>query len=163
MNDSQCEYCSAANCLACKGNYSLDYLVTKKCMQQCADGYYSVIKVLTQYSNYSYSVCEKCSVQCATCVNLNNNCTSCKWVDNLTTSQYYKLDNSCYLSQNCPITYYADSTTKTCADCSKSIQGCINCQSFNNCTLCDTTNGYYNFTSINVDNNITTSLCLKSN
>jgi len=57
MNDTMCEYCSASACLACKGNYSLDYLVTKKCREQCADGLYSVIKVLQQYNNYTYSVC----------------------------------------------------------------------------------------------------------
>ena len=55
-----CEYCSSTACLACQGNYSLDYLNSKKCVSTCPDGYYSVIKVLTQYSNYSYSVCEKC-------------------------------------------------------------------------------------------------------
>lgn len=144
-NDSNCQYCDTVACVACKVGYFLDYLATKKCLQECTAGYYKAAKVLVAES-YNFGVCEKCNQECGTCDVVPGNCTSCKWVANDTSQQYYLLGNTCYKYGQCPSGFFSDMTNKLCSNCTLAMVGCLTCLSINNCTQCNTTADYYLFT-----------------
>jgi proprotein convertase subtilisin/kexin type 5 len=137
LNDSSCLYCNSSECLACSTNFTLDYLASKKCLSQCTEGFYTVGDKVLASENYTYAVCEKCSVECKTCKDVATNCLTCKWVDSVVAGQYYQLGNTCYLAGTCPSGYFADQVSKTCQNCSLIIAGCLICSSNKFCTDCN--------------------------
>ncbi|CAD8114389.1 unnamed protein product [Paramecium sonneborni] len=119
---SQCHY----SCLGCNGQgkdqckscleKSISYRVLNNRVCQCLNGY---------YDDGSSPNCKNCQIQCFTCQNKEDNCTSCPTTRHLD-------GNTCICDQG-----YYDNKGDKCLKCD---DNCINCSiSSKNCSECDLT------------------------
>jgi len=76
--DSSCESCNGpqnTNCLSCKPNSDLKYLLNNKCYLKCPDGFYPIV-------NAGKNKCDSCFETCAKCSEKGDvysmKCESCK-------------------------------------------------------------------------------------
>ncbi|KAL4494135.1 hypothetical protein ABPG72_016091 [Tetrahymena utriculariae] len=163
--DSSCIKCNQNDCTECQaGDIYLD-IKTKKCVNQCLDGYY---KNQDQFTGVK--TCEFCSNPlCKTCI-ADGSCLSCY----INKQEQYLNGNQCvqscpkYIDDNkklcveqCPSNQVPDKTTQKCTVCNQKIynleclaicpQGttedpsnsslCIQCKNiFSNCDVCNQSN-----------------------
>ena len=124
--NSACSVCidsSSANCTACTTGYFLQ-LTGTGCSPNCALG---------GWSDPTTNKCQKCSIQCMTC--LNNSASGCT----LCSFGYFTQPNSTSCLTTCPDAgFYKDYLRRTCSACDIS---CARCNSTSYCTECN--QGYY--------------------
>lgn len=97
----QCKTCTSnTSCNSCQPVFSVPYyLYNSVCLTTCPIG---TIRHPTD------SICDSCGIGCASCTNLKDNCTTCKW-------NLYRFFNKTYSClEFCPSGYYIDRISLQC-------------------------------------------------
>ena len=101
---SPCLLCSSATtCLSCISSF-IFFSSNSSCLSSCPSGYYNQ------------------SVSCSQCVSPCGNCTSATFCISCSVNYFY--NNSCILGSSCPSGTYANTTTRSCENCSSTCATC---------------------------------------
>ncbi|MCP3681762.1 MAG: hypothetical protein GY861_03640 [bacterium] len=126
LKGKECEECNFAcavctgssnNCSKCNNGY---FLHGSECKKTCPDGY---------FGDCTDNVCKMCNSACATCNGTGaDDCVTCS-------ANFFRKNHSeCVAANMCGSGYYADSTTKSCEECT--VDFCKECNSKDTCTDC---------------------------
>jgi hypothetical protein len=108
-------------CFVCQPNWSLDP-ISRRCFnnERCSSGY---------FFNPISKTCDSCTINCATCQGLAENCTSCP------TYTYNQFLNMGLCVESCPTGLFSDELM----NCKRCSNNCATCQKTNDyCTSCPT-------------------------
>lgn len=121
-------YCTqCVNSISCQICIEGLWLLGGSCLFQCPAGYAgSLVLVTSGLYNRMAQMCTACEAPCSTCLRTSSQyeCTSCL-------AGFYLYSSRCLTT--CPLGYFANPATLTCARCPS---WCSNCTSFEACQSC---------------------------